>query len=482
MAEPELLNLPPAEAVRHFRAKGFHVGYDWRETDAAKHLVSFTVAKAMRLDILKDIRASVDQSIAGGMTFEEFQKELEPLLRKKGWWGGRLGSTRRLRIIFDTNIRMAYAKGRWEMIGRQAARAPWLLYDAVNDRRTRPHHLAWDGTILPWDHPWWKSHYPPNGWRCRCRVVQLSDADLKEFGLAPSSGPPKGSGRTRPWLNKITGETLDVPVGIDPGFGHNVGLLKPALEAGKMLGGKIASAPPALAAAAKKPELGDWIAGGRKAREEMVDAAGGVEAADFPGRFRRDLRRRLRGERGAGSVAAEIGAGPGGGATAKRVRGAAQELPASWVRAGNALPVNGVKGSKRGFYGPGGEHGPARVSVSKDAGNPLHEYCHHMQSAMPGLQAVFRDLHRRRTAGEKRVQVGAGTTEKGRKDDYIRPYKGREYNGVSGWGNEEPLEVLTMTMQTIFHPIWGQEYLRDLVRDDPELLDLALGVLFHYDP
>ena len=250
MAEPEFLNLPPAEAVEYFRAKGYHVGYDWRETDAATHLRSFTVAKAMRLDILQDIRASVDRALAEGITFGDFQKELEPLLRSKGWWGGKLGSTRRLRIIFDTNLRMAYAKGRWEMIERQAENAPWLMYDAVNDSRTRPEHLAWDGTVLRFDDPWWQTHYPPNGWRCRCRVIQLSDADLEEFGLTPSSGPPAESGQSRPWLNKITGDTVDVPVGIDPGFGHNVGRLNLGRDAADRLVAKVDAADEALARAA----------------------------------------------------------------------------------------------------------------------------------------------------------------------------------------------------------------------------------------
>ena len=254
MAAAEILDLPPREAVEHFRAKGFHVGYDWRETDAAEHLRSFTVAKAMRLDILQDIRTAVDRAIADGVTFETFQGELEPLLRKKGWWGGKLGSDKqmayRLRTIFDTNLRMSYAKGRWEMIERQAGRAPYLMYDAVNDARTRPEHLAWDRLVLRWDDPFWQTHYPPNGWRCRCRVIQLSEADLGEFGLSPSAGPPAGSEKTRPWHNKITGKTIQVPVGIDPGFGHNVGALNLGRESADRLIAKIDDANEALARAA----------------------------------------------------------------------------------------------------------------------------------------------------------------------------------------------------------------------------------------
>jgi len=120
---------------------------------------------------------------------------------------------------------MAHARGHWERIERVAAERPWLRYVSVLDARTRPDHAAWHGTILRWDDPWWETHYPPNGWRCRCLVQQLDDGDLEAFGFTPSDGPPAGSETTRPWTNKRTGETVEVPVGIDPGFAHNVGRL-----------------------------------------------------------------------------------------------------------------------------------------------------------------------------------------------------------------------------------------------------------------
>ena len=170
MARPEILNVPPVEAVESFRAKGFHVGFDWRDTDAAQHTTSFTVAKAMELDLLGDIRRAVDEAIADGQTFEHFRDRLEPLLRARGWWGRQemidpqtgetcivqLGSPHRLRTIFDTNIRTSYARGRWQRIESVQADLPYLRYVAVLDQRTRPEHLAWHGTVLPVDHPFWQ--------------------------------------------------------------------------------------------------------------------------------------------------------------------------------------------------------------------------------------------------------------------------------------------------------------------------------------
>ena len=256
MARPEFLSVPPEEAIRFFREKGYHVAFDWRDTSALHHTRSFTVSKVMQLDILEDIRAAMDAAKADGTTFETFRDELEPLLRSKGWWGRQamrdpltgevhdvqLGSVRRLRTIFDTNIRMAIARGRWERIQRQAESRPYLRYMAVLDARTRPDHRAWHGTVLPHDHPFWETHYPPCGWHCRCTVMQLSQFDLEDFGYEVTE-PPAGWNDTRPWVDRRNGRTVQVPVGIDPGFQHNVGTIDLVQDARSRLDEKLRDAP-----------------------------------------------------------------------------------------------------------------------------------------------------------------------------------------------------------------------------------------------
>ena len=68
------------------------------------------------------------------------------------------------RFSSETNLRTAYAAGRWERIERLAPRLPWLRCSAVLDERTRPEHAAWHGIVLPANDPFWSTHYPPNGW------------------------------------------------------------------------------------------------------------------------------------------------------------------------------------------------------------------------------------------------------------------------------------------------------------------------------
>ena len=48
-----------------------------------------------------------------------------------------------------------------------------LQYRTAKDDRVRPEHADLDGVTLPADDPFWAEFYPPNGWNCRCTVVQV---------------------------------------------------------------------------------------------------------------------------------------------------------------------------------------------------------------------------------------------------------------------------------------------------------------------
>ena len=48
-----------------------------------------------------------------------------------------------------------------------------LQYRTAGDDRMRPEHTALNGVTLPPSDDFWESYYPPNGWRCRCTVVQV---------------------------------------------------------------------------------------------------------------------------------------------------------------------------------------------------------------------------------------------------------------------------------------------------------------------
>lgn len=234
MPEVKLEALPPEEAIAFFRQKGYKIGFDWRDVWQQEHQAAFTVAKAMQLDILRDIRAGVDAALANGTTFADFRKSLKPLLVQKGWWGRadmqdpstgevknvQLGSTRRLRTIYDTNLRTAHSEGQWERIQESKKSFPYLQYDGNNSEHPRLQHAAWDGMVLSVDDPFWQSHMPVKAWGCKCRVIQMTGGMLERRGLAVSESPkvPKAT-----YTNARTGEVQQIPQGVDPAFNYPPG-------------------------------------------------------------------------------------------------------------------------------------------------------------------------------------------------------------------------------------------------------------------
>lgn len=191
-----IFRLPPEDVVAFLRSKGFRITWDWHEMLKEAHVRAFTVAKAMRTDIIQDIRSAVDKALAEGKTLLQFQKELEPVLKAKGWWGRhemlgpggelydvQLGSPYRLRTIYQTNLQTAYMAGRYKAMVENAEERPYWMYVAVLDSKTRPAHRALHGKVFRYDDPIWKYLFPPNGWGCRCRVRALTAAQVKEMGL-----------------------------------------------------------------------------------------------------------------------------------------------------------------------------------------------------------------------------------------------------------------------------------------------------------
>ncbi|WP_299174408.1 PBECR2 nuclease fold domain-containing protein [uncultured Brevundimonas sp.] len=247
MAVMSFTGRPPADAVAFLKDKlvGGRLSHDWRDVWQDEHVTSFVVAKMASRDLLADVHRSLIDALSNGVTREQFVRDLRPMLEKAGWWGRQvqtdpvtgvarevqLGSPRRLRTIFDVNMRMATAAGRWQRIEETKAALPFLVYTAVLDGVTRPQHAAWGGRgavriVLPVDHPFWRTHYPPNGWHCRCTVLQMSQAMLDNRGWTVTSEDALAKTdwkKTRPWLNSRNGRTEVVPVGIDPGFAYNVG-------------------------------------------------------------------------------------------------------------------------------------------------------------------------------------------------------------------------------------------------------------------
>lgn len=61
---------------------------------------------------------------------------------------------------------------KWEQFSEDGDRYN-LQYRTAKDDKVRPEHAALDGVTLPMSDSFWETYFPPNGWNCRCSVVQV---------------------------------------------------------------------------------------------------------------------------------------------------------------------------------------------------------------------------------------------------------------------------------------------------------------------
>lgn len=275
-----LRRLPPQEAIAYMQGREL-VGetfsaYDlWQD----QHGRAFTISRLARADLLEAMQRSLAKSVAGDLSRKDWIDNAEQLLKNAGWWGtkevtdprtGELLKTRfnhaRLQLIFDTNVRQAQAAGQWQRLLRNRRIHPYARYVCMDDDRVRPLHRSWHNVTLPLDDPWWQTHRPPNGYRCRCRIVGISQRDfdrgevLSRPGAETDENAPivrQPMRKTAPedgtvqWTNPATGEVKRIPAGIDPGFDYNAGTVGESAAFKALIERKLAALGPSIAQAAR---------------------------------------------------------------------------------------------------------------------------------------------------------------------------------------------------------------------------------------
>lgn len=171
------------EASEFFRRRLNVPTARWDDLWQAQHTKAFTVAGAMRDDLLKDLRDAVEAAITAGETITDFRARFEEIVARRGWtgWTGSETPARRAwrtSVIYNTNVRVSYQAGRWETLKG----FPYLKYVHNTRKNPREQHRRWNGLILASNDPWWRIHYPPNGWGCACTVVGVSAARMRMMG------------------------------------------------------------------------------------------------------------------------------------------------------------------------------------------------------------------------------------------------------------------------------------------------------------
>ena len=131
---------------------------------------------------------------SGMKTFHELNESFPSLLDENGDrkpFERFLNDVRKVDETYNANyLRSEYnfihasasMAARWEQFQEDGDRY-YLQYRTAGDDRVRPEHAALDGVTLPMDDPFWEEFYPPNGWNCRCTVVQVRKS---KYPVTPS--------------------------------------------------------------------------------------------------------------------------------------------------------------------------------------------------------------------------------------------------------------------------------------------------------
>jgi len=178
--------LPPKKALAVIKAKGKKIitTHAWNQLEAEAHAKAFTVAKIMNADVLQEVFDYVHKAKKDGWSLRTFQKQvteggLVERMQEAGWTGR---SNARLKVIYDTNMKVSAAKGKYEGMQLISDIKPYWIYRQVERHTKRIDHSHFNGKKFKHDDPIWNYIYPPSAFGCACTVIATADPSGVEDG------------------------------------------------------------------------------------------------------------------------------------------------------------------------------------------------------------------------------------------------------------------------------------------------------------
>lgn len=208
--------LPFAEQIAYLKQKVRIPTESWQDIYGSVHDRAFVVAGATKAELLTDLHNAVIKAASEGMSLGQFSKAFDGIVSKHGW--ADLANDKeyrawRAKTIYDTNLRMSHAAGRYNQMTRPDVLQAFPIWEYVHRTLENPRllHKAWNGTLLYANDPWWSVHYPPQGFGCKCTVYarpasyadQVEDAPIDEYETV-----------------KWQGKDIRTPKGVQAGFSY----------------------------------------------------------------------------------------------------------------------------------------------------------------------------------------------------------------------------------------------------------------------
>lgn len=184
-----------------FRQKGATLDINILASDEAQHFISThadVLDKAFqKVEMTEAMRRRLTRSdyiFSGLKTFHELNEAFPSLLDENGnrkSFEQFYNDVQKIDKTYNQNYlhaeynfvhASAQMAAKWEQFTEDGDRYN-LQYRTAGDDKVRPEHAALNGVTRPMNDPFWETYYPPNGWNCRCTVVQVRKS---KYPLTPT--------------------------------------------------------------------------------------------------------------------------------------------------------------------------------------------------------------------------------------------------------------------------------------------------------
>ena len=176
----DIYNVESAEAINYLSVKYPTL---FKEIESIVDLArekAFWVKKITDVEITNKLLKHLQYEIKNGGTFQDWKKNVDTVLKDVG-----LSSEGYyLSTVYNTNMSQAYNGGVYSRQKELMTIAPYLYYSGIIDGNQQEHTDELNGKVFRLDDPMVDEIYPPNGYNCRCVMVQFDQEELSEYGIS----------------------------------------------------------------------------------------------------------------------------------------------------------------------------------------------------------------------------------------------------------------------------------------------------------
>ncbi len=175
---PDFLKLPFLDAIEDFTEREPALVGTSQEVHDAYRRRQFTLARATNLLVVQQAQKRMVKILAEGGTVKDFVDYMQ----KRGAEDFTKGY---LTTVYRTNLSTAQHAGRVRMADDpdlDGFLLGWRYVAQVSQaNKPRPNHAAMHGHIAARNAPVWSVWLPPNGYNCRCTVIEVTKFGAKDM-------------------------------------------------------------------------------------------------------------------------------------------------------------------------------------------------------------------------------------------------------------------------------------------------------------